>query len=556
MSRQTQPATRIRCTRPVEPQHRRPGRGIASTVVRRPHSSSRHTKRLQRRRPAQRQRPRLPRRVRRPEERPTLPFAPGVRRPQHRVVSVLPIRARPAHLDAPGSYAPIRRIPALHVLTPVTYPVPRQAPSTPSSCKASASARPEPLPSAPHRPRHVRPQHRPVPHRRRNVRLYPHSYFCRHLILARILPVRNWLRLRPASDRPRPLRFYSRSRSRSAKLLNLPCNCLRQLAKLNRLRRLEPRQIIQQNATSSSRRHRCPRFQHHKRLRHSPPRIRHTHHRHLQHRRMTCQHSTSIVEMFSPPEMITSFARSRSSTYPSGCTTPRSPVWNHPLLNASSRRFLISQYPRHHRIPADHHLPIDRPSATEDPYRRSTTRAPSPTCAPLPRLDPRLLRCRQLIPLGPPAAHGSARTPPSAHTDVSPAPQLILCEIVVGDGGRTARCQLITGALLFASRVPQAEASSFASPISTAGAAQSASPAPVRSDPTLPADRPASAPCAPPAAVTPHVRHHPLQWNMGSVHKYTLRSQSQLKRHPSAFRYASPMRTPPFGVPASRSLCS
>ena len=35
--------------------------------------------------------------------------------------------------------------------------------------------------------------------------------------------------------------------------------------------------------------------------------------------------STSIEEMFSPPEMITSFPRSRSSIAPSGCRTPRSP---------------------------------------------------------------------------------------------------------------------------------------------------------------------------------------------------------------------------------------
>ena len=39
--------------------------------------------------------------------------------------------------------------------------------------------------------------------------------------------------------------------------------------------------------------------------------------------------STSIEAMFSRPT-ITSLARSRSSTYPSGCITPRSPVRNQP----------------------------------------------------------------------------------------------------------------------------------------------------------------------------------------------------------------------------------
>ena len=38
--------------------------------------------------------------------------------------------------------------------------------------------------------------------------------------------------------------------------------------------------------------------------------------------------STSSELMFSPPEMMMSFARSLISTYPSGWSTARSPVWN------------------------------------------------------------------------------------------------------------------------------------------------------------------------------------------------------------------------------------
>src|SRR5262245_10092036 len=29
--------------------------------------------------------------------------------------------------------------------------------------------------------------------------------------------------------------------------------------------------------------------------------------------------------------------------------------------------------------------------------------------------------------------------------------------------------------------------------------------------------------CVPPTAVTPQVKHQPLQWNIGTVHRYTLR---------------------------------
>src|SRR5262245_2579289 len=46
--------------------------------------------------------------------------------------------------------------------------------------------------------------------------------------------------------------------------------------------------------------------------------------------------STSILEMFSPPEMMMSLDRSLISMYPSGCCTARSPVWNHPPSNAAS----------------------------------------------------------------------------------------------------------------------------------------------------------------------------------------------------------------------------
>jgi hypothetical protein len=44
--------------------------------------------------------------------------------------------------------------------------------------------------------------------------------------------------------------------------------------------------------------------------------------------------STSMLEMFSPPETMMSLPRPRSSMFPSGCHTARSPEWNQPPANA------------------------------------------------------------------------------------------------------------------------------------------------------------------------------------------------------------------------------
>nr|ACR35111.1 unknown [Zea mays] len=43
----------------------------------------------------------------------------------------------------------------------------------------------------------------------------------------------------------------------------------------------------------------------------------------------------------------------------------------------------------------------------------------------------------------------------------------------------------------------------------------------------------------PPCAATPHTRHHPLQWNMGTVHRYTGSAVMSLRStDDSEFRYA------------------
>ena len=72
--------------------------------------------------------------------------------------------------------------------------------------------------------------------------------------------------------------------------------------------------------------------------------------------------STSIVEMFSPPEMMMSFDRSRISAYPFACHTAKSPVWNHPPANASSVAFWFFKYPFIVTLPRIMISPIVAPS--------------------------------------------------------------------------------------------------------------------------------------------------------------------------------------------------
>ena len=56
--------------------------------------------------------------------------------------------------------------------------------------------------------------------------------------------------------------------------------------------------------------------------------------------------------------------------------------------------------------------------------------------------------------------------------------------------------------------------------------------------------------CAP-TAVTAHGKHQPLQWNIGSVHRYADSGDSPATMHsPSAFRYAPRcVYCTPFGRP-------
>ena len=57
--------------------------------------------------------------------------------------------------------------------------------------------------------------------------------------------------------------------------------------------------------------------------------------------------------------------------------------------------------------------------------------------------------------------------------------------------------------------------------------------------------------CVPASAVTVQGKHQPLQWNIGSVHRYTgCRAMPQVTTLPSAFRYAPRWwYTTPFGRP-------
>ena len=71
-------------------------------------------------------------------------------------------------------------------------------------------------------------------------------------------------------------------------------------------------------------------------------------------RTMVC--STSIDEMFSPPEMMMSLPRSRSSMLPSGCHTARSPEWNQPPRNAVAGGLGVVEVARHDVVAAHDHL--------------------------------------------------------------------------------------------------------------------------------------------------------------------------------------------------------
>ena len=57
--------------------------------------------------------------------------------------------------------------------------------------------------------------------------------------------------------------------------------------------------------------------------------------------------------------------------------------------------------------------------------------------------------------------------------------------------------------------------------------------------------------CVPPAAVTAHVVHHPLQWNMGRVHRYRVSPVKPLwNTSPRLFRYAPRWEySTPLGLP-------
>ncbi len=66
---------------------------------------------------------------------------------------------------------------------------------------------------------------------------------------------------------------------------------------------------------------------------------------------MVC--STSIEEILSPPEMLMSLPRSRSSTFPSGCHAARSPEWNQPPLRVEQQRSGALAGARERRVHGD-----------------------------------------------------------------------------------------------------------------------------------------------------------------------------------------------------------
>ncbi len=88
--------------------------------------------------------------------------------------------------------------------------------------------------------------------------------------------------------------------------------------------------------------------------------------------------------------------------------------------------------------------------------------------------------------------------------------------------------------------------------VSTVGAPQKWLTSPAESmSHTFPASNLARQRCSPPIAVTAHVNAQPLQWNIGSVHRYAVRVSSRASAiTPNVCRYAPRwVYMTPFGRP-------
>ncbi|GER47036.1 amp-dependent synthetase and ligase [Striga asiatica] len=95
--------------------------------------------------------------------------------------------------------------------------------------------------------------------------------------------------------------------------------------------------------------------------------------------------STSTLLTFSPPDMITSLHRSLISTYPSGWTTPTSPVCSHPSPLPKAARVASSsfKYPFITPLPLSTTSPIVFPSRFTLPEELSETTSTSATVSTL-----------------------------------------------------------------------------------------------------------------------------------------------------------------------------
>ena len=165
-----------------------------------------------------------------------------------------------------------------------------------------------------------------------------------------------------------------------------------------------------------------------------------------------------------------------------------------------------------------------RPSAGTSFPSGSTIRSASLTTVPTPCRDRMTIRS---------GASRSSQAGCHAHTAIGPyvsvspyrcvtrMPSSSTTRRSAGDGGAPPTNTLT-------SRGSRAAAGSPASMVRTVGAPQRWLTSPAESmSHTFPASNRARHRCSPPIAVTAHVNAQPLQWNIGSVHRYAVRVSSR-----------------------------
>ena len=203
--------------------------------------------------------------------------------------------------------------------------------------------------------------------------------------------------------------------------------------------------------------------------------------------------------------------------------TARSPVWNQPPANASSVAASVLQIALHHDVAAEHdlahRLAVGRHSA-------ASSRDRAPSIAFLERvahaLAAVLLRALADIELGPLRllrAHGGRAVYLGQSVDVRQSKPIRSMPSIIDAGGAAAAtmaCTLcVMPCFIFVRRVDQHRVHDRRAAI----VRRPCAPESRRRSPCASTLRRQT--CVPAIAAIVHGKHQPLQWNIGSVHRYT-----------------------------------